>query len=503
MKFALGWLCATGCLVAQEPEVESVQLEKPMRLSRVERIDVDADGRDDLVAVVASEGRRELRIWQRRDQAPQFGGEPRIVKLEKDVVAFAFLGNAPRAQKQILLFTSERAELLAQSADGAVEYQPLFSHRIVWPVAPLSDCLPLEPWTRDLDGDGDLDLVLPEPDGARVVLQQKGEGEAQFSIGAEWRLPPWRSPAELSRGANKGVSARGGRSGFQFEFRDEDESDSDSRERGPLVSVRTRSAVVRIVDLDGDARLDGCAVRNGALWWWRQREEGVFADEPSRIALPLPEDRLPLVDPAFDVQLQRLDSDPRPDLLLTTSATRDGALETRIDVALHGDGADPFATAQPSRLRLSTLAGPPQLADANGDGMTDLLAVTLRTDLLSGIAGDNASLEVQCNVFRGDGRRFVTPALLTETLQLPVKRRRGGGAFVRLLEGRGGPGSLLLHDGDFITMRPLVVSGRKLALSDAAFRVPVADGATALSPSADAGEVIVVSEREIQCVRWR
>jgi hypothetical protein len=60
-----------------------------------------------------------------------------------------------------------------------------------------------------------------------------------------------------------------------------------------------------------------------------------------------------------------------------------------------------------------------------------------------------------------------------------------------------------LHDGDFVTMRPLVASGRKLALSDAAFRVPVADGATALSPNADASELIVVSEREIQCVRWR
>jgi hypothetical protein len=33
--------------------------------------------------------------------------------------------------------------------------------------------------------------------------------------------------------------------------------------------------------------------------------------------------------------------------------------------------------------------------------------------------------------------------------------------------------------------------------------VPVAEGATALAPKSDAGEVIVVSEREIQCVRWR
>lgn len=504
MKFCWIYAACLGSALAQDPVVESMQWEKPMRLSRCERIDVDGDGREDLVAVVGADDRRELRIWKRRSDSPQFGGDPRVVALDKDVVAFAFLGSATGAEKRIVLFTSERAALLIAGKEGAAEYRPLFAHRIVWPVASMLDCIPLEPWTRDLDGDGDLDLVLPEPDGARVVLQQAGDGDPSYAVGAQWRLPPWRNPAELRGRATKGAGLRNGNEGFQFEFGGDEESATDAREKGPLASVRARSPVVHIVDLDGDGKLDACAVRNGALWWWKQREPSVFADEPARIPLPLPEDRLPLVDPAFDVQLQRLDPDARADLLITTSATREDTIETRIDLVSHGDGALPFADAQPSRLRMSTLAGPPQLADANGDGVLDLLAVTLRTDLLAGLAGDKAVLEVQCNVFRGEGRRFVMPAMMVETLQLPVKRRRGGGAFVRLMDGQDGkPGALLVHDGDFMALRPLVVAGRKLALNEGMFRVPVAEGATALAPKSDAGEVIVVSEREIQCVRWR
>ncbi len=496
-----------GAVVAQaSPEVDALQIEAPWKLSRIETLDTDGDSLDDLVCVVADGSRRELRVHVRRPERPRFAA-PRTIALDPDVVAFTFVVTAKGRARSLVLFTPERAVEATDGADGGRAYRELFAHEIVWPAAAQRDCVPVQEWTIDLDGDGDDDFALPEPDGARLVLQDASEAGAKFTVAARWTLPPFRDPIALrSKGKSRG---RARDASVRLSFGDDDDVDGDdgavdSRSRGPLVAVRTRSSTFRFADLDGDGRLDGYALRNESLWQWTQSAPGVFAEQPQQVALPLPEDKLPLFDPAFDVQLSDANGDGRADLLLTTSASRDNEIETRIDFYLRAADGKGWEPERKSRMRLQTLAGPPQWVDVDGDGVRDLAALTLRTDLLGGMMGETAALDVQLNLFRFDATRFVTPALLTEKLQFPAKRKRGGGAFVRVVAGAGGkPGGVLVHDGDAIVFRGLEASGRKLALLEPSWRTPTQESAVPLPPRTDGKELFVVSEREIQSVRWQ
>ena len=197
---------------------------------------------------------------------------------------------------------------------------------------------------------------------------------------------------------------------------------------------------------EGSGRADAMTVRNERVFTWHRRSDGTF--ESRERALPLPGDRLTLFDPAFDVQFVRIDGDARPDLVVTTSARRDEEVEVRVDLfRTREDGSWP--ERPDARLRLQTLARPPQLIDVDGDGRLDVVASTLRTQSLRGLTGDGPkSLDLQLNVFVNDGERFRQPAALAQVLQVNA-REDGGGQPMHVLPGRAGtPGVLLVHDGD-------------------------------------------------------
>ncbi|MEQ1633350.1 MAG: VCBS repeat-containing protein, partial [Planctomycetota bacterium] len=488
---------AHGLFSQTDPVREVLQIDKPMRFLRVHFVRVDGDDRDDLVAVCATAGRRELRTWRRRTGAVEFGGVPSIVVLEKDVVAFAFVTAAVGAERALVLFTPERAVLASVGSDATITYTALFSHRLVWPAADPDDCLLLADCVLDLDGDGRSDLVVPEPDSARVLLQQASESTIAFAAPSSWSLPP-----RIDRIAGKGKKQL--RAPSRLEFRLGGDDDDLAREGGPLVSVRGRTPPIQFADLDGDKRADGFAVRNETIWWWAQTSKGAFQSEPSSWPLPLPEDRLAVFDPAFDVQMHAIDGDARADLVVTTSAQRDGAIEVRVDLYRQREGGEPFAKTADSRLRMQSLAGAPQVLDVDGDGDQDLVTVTLRTDLLTALDGPAAELDVQCNVFQNVDGRFVLPAMLTQKLALhPRKARRGGGTFVRAIGSPDGRGSaILVQDGESLQLRPLVPQGRKLALADPSWRVPTGEQDVP-AETVRAGECVIVGEREATVVRWR
>ena len=76
--------------------------------------------------------------------------------------------------------------------------------------------MPVQEWTLDLDGDGDDDFALPEPEGARVLLQQTTEQGAQFAVAARWTLPPFRDPVALrSKGRSRGRGGDGAGGGAE------------------------------------------------------------------------------------------------------------------------------------------------------------------------------------------------------------------------------------------------------------------------------------------------
>jgi hypothetical protein len=487
-----------GCLSAQQATLATLQLGEPFVLRSVSEADCDGDGRPDLVllAVDPTMHRRELRLHRRTDAVPCFttaASRPPYV-LERDVLGFCFADVDAQPGKDLVLFTASRAVLARQRDDGAVEYTPLFEHAMLW-IAPDADsALPLNRLVRDVDGDGRDDFVLPEHEGVRIVRQLEPPdptAEPRFAAPVVLRLPDYKAPVE-SAGAGP-ARLRGNSLELSFSLGGADDA-RDRRERGPLLAVATRSAPWHFVDFDGDGTNDGLALRNDKLWRWRPG-----TDTAEELPLPLPPDRLTLVDPMFDVQLHDLDGDGKSDLVLTTSGRRNDEIEVRIDTFRQRADGSLWPERADGRLRTMTLARAPQLLDADGDGRLDLIAVTVRTDVLRQATG-RSDLEAQINVFRGDGGRFAVPAIANERVSLPVGR--DADTFIEAVPAAGdAPPAIVLRSGDRLLLRPLVRDGERLRVAPPSVTVPIPSKCTLRLARHEPRTVLVRGERELLHVR--
>ncbi len=485
-------LAAAAAAMAQHPRiVGTMQLPRSHTLTGTLHLDIDGDGRGDLVLACRDNDnkRRELRIHQGRDAAngaPVFASEPSRppLPIDRDVVAFTFVDCRPEPGRELVLLTAERAVVVDLRVEGGPSYTPLCEQRLVWPAADAQFVLPLADARCDFDGDGHDDLLLPVPDGAVLQLLSTPARRLAF------QLPPRRRPAGSSKPG--GASLQDGRLRLALT------GDADAERDRPLVQLRSRTPAARLQDLEGDGSLELLAVRNDMLFIGRLRDGALQVEARP---LPLPGDRLALFDPAFDVQLVDVDGDRRLDLVLTTSARRDDEVEVRID--LFRTAADGSWPVQPdSRLRLQALAQPPQLVDADGDGRLDVVAVTVRTDALRDPTSTvPTALEAQLHVFRGDGARFVLPAALGERLRLPV--RSGRTALAQLLPGSAdAPGALLLAVDDALVLRPLQRADERLRLAPATGRLPIpADARLTLADGS--ADVLVRTDTELLVVRPR
>ncbi|MBL8728966.1 MAG: VCBS repeat-containing protein [Planctomycetes bacterium] len=487
-------LAFAAALCPQQPAVTTIQVPAHVVVTGTLRTDVDGDGRDDLVLACrdTDSKRRELRLHRRRAEGLPFDNTPTLPPyvLERDVIAFTFADVTAAPGRELVLLTAERAVAVGRDADGTATYHPLFAPRLVWPAADPDFVLPLPGARCDVDGDGRDDLLLPQPDGA--VLWR-----AAAAVPFELTLPPRRSPLA---GRGKGPVAGNGPatlSGDELRLRFSlGGDDGDERDDGPLVRLRATAPPCRSLDLDGDGRLDLAAVRNGRLFAAMQQADGAFARR--EVALPLPADRLSLFDPSFDVQCADLGGDGRAELLVTTSASRDDAIEVRIDV--FATGADGGWLPQANgRLRVQPLAQPPQLVDADGDGRLDLVLVTVRTDMLRGLTGEGPqALDAQLAIFRGTGDRFAVPAMLQAALRLPANGDGGNTPFVHVVGG-----DLLVREENVLQRRPLRRDGDRLLLQPAAVSFALPQGARLEPLLAPGTEVLVRTAHEVLWVDLR
>lgn len=496
LLFASTFTVLTLCS-PQDPQTAIIQLPDAQEVTGSMLFDVDGDALPDLVLACrhSKTGQRSLRTHLRQKKGPAFSSTPSLpaYDVERDAIAFTFCDCQPAIGSELILLTAERFIAVVTGDDGARNYLELARHQLLWPAADQDQIVPLPDAPVDFDGDGRMDLLLPRPDGWSVCYQDRDGSQPSFARRSELQLPSWRNRISEAVG---GRSSGGGNS-IAMRFG----GGKGNQDAGPLVRSATRSPQCQALDLDGNGKLDLAMIRNNGMHAAMQMTTGTLTAQVR--ALPLPENRLKVLDPAFNVQWPDVNGDRRADLLLVTSAQRDGDVEARIDLFLAADDGS-WPDKYNARLRMQTLANAPQLVDADGDGKDDLVCITLRTSAMANLTNPlGGSFEAQLTIYGNSGKQFETPSLLSQPLPLATDKRLKK-PFLLVRPGRRGrPGDVLLHMDGHLERRFLILKNKELQLAASDARTPVPDDARLIVADRIGDDILIVTEREVRHVRFR
>lgn len=367
-----------------------VTLELPGAPAVLEAVDLDGDGRRDLVVVVAYSRWEEISIEERAEME----GVEGLVEVLTVVPAlfdrrevWAFLGVAGggfrRAGEPLDLPTSvlsleagppgmpavaltdEGISALRLRADGTLGLEPVLVERPV--LAGTGNFLPGLDLVRDLDGDGAADLLVPAPDGAAIYLTRDGalarEPAARVPLPFDERLP----------------------------------GDARHYRRGPV----RHYPLPEVQDADGDGRPD-LLVRNHEKGWNELRLlPGAGGGRFGPPFSPLGE-RSRDAEPEV-VFVGDLDGDRRAELVTEEELSDEDAgfrkslaqaKRPPVRFAVHRLGPDQRMEAEPVQSFEATgYAGggdgdvpmPGGFQDLNGDGRLDLVTLTLDFSVLQAV----------------------------------------------------------------------------------------------------------------------
>ncbi len=372
---------------------------QPLRVSGVVKAIVPADYNGDplvdlLVSSVSTKGplaSRTLALFFQTDEG--FRSDPDLV-LEAPESAVAFVAGRLAAGGGFdVAWLFPEGPRLAWTGGPRLASPPLLGDVPLLFRFPDEEDLPFFDGVVDLDGDGREDLLLPSTTGA-VALYQKADGT--FERAGPYGPAPRREYADDS---------------LRF------------------LSMNVSAAACRVVDFDGDSRKDL-----------------LFADAPSRTltaylqerggrfpAAPTFERPLPFLAEAglreneienYVATLTDIDRNGRIDLVVSRQrGTFSLFTSLTTQELIYFDGPGLFARVPGQVLNLKGVSITPQFEDFDGDGYPDLLASSIRTDLLAALEkAIFKELKITYFVFLyqpGD-RRFSASPDFEKTLALPV-----------------------------------------------------------------------------------
>lgn len=438
--------------------------------------DLDADGRPDLLVVTAPRdgGRRRLALRRGRAGDARYpAAADAEILLTPDVIALAPGDVHPDPGREVVLWTAGGAFAWRPAApEPAERFVRLATTPLLWQRADDREVLDWRTGVRDLDGDGLDDLLTPELGGYQPHLQRRADGAVAFAaaprleveegalIAAVFDRVRVEDPLdrELRDGAPfgvGGVGGAGGPSGTGLELSLGGRAGAQVATSGrALLDHAARMPAPILTDFDGDGAPDCLAQTARELLVWRGWQRG----GPAELRLPLPVelDRARRLDLAHATAVGHLDRDGRADVVIFATDKRSEDVRTQVLVyraSAAADGETPLFGAQgrPSQLLvLAGFAGGARLLDVDGDGLDDLVAASVRPDLLSALGGGEV-LEIELHVFLSRDGGFARRPELTTALRISADALLGGYAFVGDASGDG-VRDLLVQRGDVLEL---------------------------------------------------
>lgn len=420
----------------------TVTLPKGWKAENATLADVNGDGRDDLL--VASSRRRprtvrRVSIHLRRDGRAAFGPTAdHTYELTPDVVAFTAADVQPGGGAELILLTATGAFAWQPTEADDARPERLVRADVLWQGPHPREVLNWDHGVRDLDGDGLVDLLLPEPSGYCVALQRRTTDSTTKQTSHTFhathlRLPDGlNDPEPMSRGARR---MRGKERRRKFRIALGLGADPELG-KGDLFAITDAVPAPVAIDWDADGDLDVVAQTEDELLVWTCRD-GQFSVRPNVTErLPLDVDRSRRLDVSFSSHAAHLDTDRRADCVILAGDRRSDDARTQVLVYRQADRSksrdDPGGAlfredgVPGQALIVAGFAGVPQIIDVNGDGSTDLVLSSVDVDGIDAIsAAASGRIDAKISIYLG--RKGVLPRRpnTSFTISVDAKSMRG------------------------------------------------------------------------------
>jgi len=520
----LAVLAAGGIPAAAAPGagmVTTINLPEDCRVEDAAQADMNGDGKRDLV-LATHEGwsppERQIRVHHRRAGRVCYVAEPdAMLEVTSDVVAFALGDVDPSAPGgEVVLFTAKGAYAWTPSAGERARPRKLVSTDFLWQLPDEKEIFFWADGLRDIDGDGLVDLLLPEPNGYRIAFQRRANGSSTFDDVSYLGLPGRGLPSESSsRGA------------LRMKYQAERRRLRASITLGADYNEDTALAVQSVVpypalrDWDGDGLTDVLAQTWNELLVWLQRKGGGFAENPDLAQeLPLDVDQGRKLDFAFGSYAEDLDGNRKADCVILAGDRRSEDPRTQVLVYRQGVGRDKTPSAplfgpkgRPQQLLLvGGFTGLSDIKDVDGNGLPDLVLASLKMDAVDAIrAAASGDLDAKLNVYLNRKGTLSRQPDLSHVVEVPIKGLRDvwtriTARFVTDLTGEGMRELLLRVEADRLVLYAVrSIRGKPIVLEKPLFELTVNKRAYLRvdEPPGKPVEILVLQKQTVLHVRFK
>ncbi|MFN0244379.1 MAG: FG-GAP repeat domain-containing protein [Planctomycetota bacterium] len=430
------WIAATLRAQADAPSlarISSIPMSEGFELVDALAHDVDGDGSDDLVLGASSQPEarsvRRLALHLRRKDGPAFVATPdAVLELTPDVVAFAAGDVHADLGREILLFSAGSVFAWRWRAQAeAQRFVKLLDVDVLWQWPHRRDLFHFDAAVRDLDGDGLEDLAIPGPWQYGIAFQRRG-ADGVRSFGPPFVVAPGepsesrdfdveRTPSVRQSARRRRPSVSVTSDGFSF--------DAEREGARPWLLLSESVPAGQLLDWDGDGDLDLAFLTRDHLRVFVQEPRGSFGGVPVRLRNPVAVDRRRQLDVSYTARALDLDLDKRFDCVISAGDKQSDDVRTQILVFLQRTvraGEEPLfgKGGVPAQvLVLDGFARPLAIEDVDGDGLPDLVAGSIRPNLIDSMrAAASERLDAELYVYRNTKTGFSKRPDLTHTIRV-------------------------------------------------------------------------------------